>query len=109
MGLWKSPLDNKYRSLRNHMVGRIKQSQVSQDLLPPQGFGPDGQNPRTHSRGPRLLGTKISLQQKKSRFFKNREKDCRKVRTQRIAETLLGVEETLEGVWNGSLCHEILK
>ena len=69
------------------MVGRIKQSQVSQDLLPPQGFGPDGQNPRTHSRGPRLLGTKISLQQKKSRFFKNRArkglpkstyaKDCR--------------------------------
>ena len=33
MGLWKSPLGNKYTSLRNHMVGRIKQSQVSQDLL----------------------------------------------------------------------------
>ena len=41
-------------------------------LLPPQGFGPDGQNPRRHPRGPRVLGRKISQYQKKSRFFKNR-------------------------------------
>ena len=29
--------------------------------LPPQRFGPDGQNPRRYPRGPRVLGTKISL------------------------------------------------
>ena len=29
-------------------------------LLPPQGFGPDGQNPSRHPRGPRVLGRKIS-------------------------------------------------
>ena len=39
-------------------------------LLPPQGFDPDGQNPRRHPRGPRVLGRKISQYQKKSRFFK---------------------------------------
>ena len=29
-------------------------------FLPPQGFGPNGQNPRRHPRGPRILGRKIS-------------------------------------------------
>ena len=41
-------------------------------LIAPQGFGPDSQNPRRHPRGPRVLGRKISQDQKKSRFFKNR-------------------------------------
>ena len=80
------------------MVGRIKQSQVSQDLLPPPSVGPDGQNPRRHSRGPPVLGTKVALQQKKSRFFKNRARRELPKSTQRVAESSLGVEETFEGV-----------
>ena len=78
MGLWKSPLGSKYTSLRNHMVGRIKQSQVSQDLLPPQGFGPDGQNPRRHSRGPPVLGRKLYYSRKNLDFSRTGlVKDCR--------------------------------
>ena len=90
-------------------------SMLSLWLLPPQGFGPDGQNPRRHPRGPRVLGRKISQYQKKSRFFKNR---ARKVlpkssqglpkSSQGIAETSLGVEETLEGVWERSFCTRFL-
>jgi len=71
--------------------------------LPPQGFGP-----RRHPRGPRVLGRKISQYQKKSRFFKNRARKVLPKSSQVIAETSLGVEETLEGVWERSL-HEILK
>ena len=44
----------------------------AQMFLPLQGFGPHGQNPRRHPKGPRVLGTKISPLEKKSRFFKNR-------------------------------------
>ena len=72
-------------------------------LLPPQGFGPDGQNPRRHPRGPCVLGRKISQYQKKSRFFKNRARKVLPKSSQGIAETSLGVEETLEGVWERSL------
>ena len=68
-------------------------------LLPPQGFGPDGQNPRRHPRGPRVLGRKISQYQKKSRFFKNRVRKVLPQSSQGIAETSLGVKETLEGVF----------
>ena len=44
----------------------------SPKLLPPQGFGPDGQNLRRHPRCPCVLGRKVSPEQKKSLFFKNR-------------------------------------
>ena len=73
-------------------------------LLPLQGFGPDGQNLRRHPRGPRILGRKISQDEKKSRFFKNRARKVLPKSSQGIAETSLGVEETLEGVWERSLC-----
>ena len=65
---------------------------LSRKSLPPQGFGPDGQNPRRHPRGPRVLGTKISPWQKKSRFFKNRARKGLPKSTQGIAETSLGLE-----------------
>ena len=55
-------------------------------LLPPQGFGPDGQNPRRHPRGPRESGRKISQYQKKSRFFKNRARKVLPKSSQGIAE-----------------------
>ena len=74
------------------------------NLLPPQGFGPDGQNPRRHPRGPRVLGRKILQYQRKSRFFKNRASKVLPKSSQGIAETSLGVDETLEGVWERSLC-----
>ena len=73
-------------------------------LFPPQGLGPDGQNPRRHPRGPRELGRKLSLKQKKSWFFKNRACKVLPKRTQGIAETSQGVEQTLKGVWEQSLC-----
>ena len=63
--------------------------------LPPQAFGPDGQNPRRHPRGPRVLGRKISQYQKKFRFFKNRARKVLPKSSQGIAKTSLGVEETL--------------
>ena len=37
-------------------------------LLPPQGFGPDGQNPRRHPRGSRVLGGKFHSTRKISIF-----------------------------------------
>ena len=73
-------------------------------VIAPQGFGPDGQYPRRHPRGPRVLGRKISQYQKKSRFFKNRARKVLPKGSQGIAKTSLGVEETLEGVWERSLC-----
>ena len=73
-------------------------------LLPPQGFGPDGQNPRRHPRGSRVLGGKFHSTRKKSRFFKNRARKGLPKSSQGIAETSLGVEETLEGVWGRNLC-----
>ena len=54
--------------------------------LSPQGFGPDGQNPRRHPRVPRVLGRKISLYKKKSRFFKNRARKVLPKSSQGIAE-----------------------
>ena len=74
------------------------------NLLPPQGFGPDGQNPRRHPRGPRVLGRKTLQYQRKSRFFKNRASKVLPKSSQGIAETSLGVEETPEGVWERSFC-----
>ena len=81
-----------------------RRAYLSSALLPPQGFGPDGQNPRRLPRGARVLGRKISQYQKKSRFFKNRARKVLPKSSQGIAETSLGVEETLEGVWERSLC-----
>ena len=55
-------------------------------FIAPQGFGPDGQNPRIHPRGPRVLGTKISSWQKKNLDFSRAglAKDCRKFAGSRI-------------------------
>ena len=45
---------------------------------------------------PHILEKKISQYQKKSRFFKNRARKVLPKSSQGIAETSLGVEETLE-------------
>lgn len=64
-------------------------------LLPPQGFGRDGQNPRRHTRIPRVQGIEFRCVEKKSRFWRKWfAKDCPKS-SQRIAESSLGVNEDL--------------
>ena len=85
-------------------------------LLPPQGFGPDGQNPRRHPRGPRVLGRKISQYEKKISIFQERgsqgiaekfARDCRNfVGGRRNTRRSLGAESLHEILkWKGKSCN----
>ena len=82
--LWGPFSHAEYEENKNHTPGKdfphklfLIQYTVSVSLLlllPPQGFGPDGQNPRRHPRGPRVLGRKMSPKQKKGKnVLKNRD------------------------------------
>ena len=64
--------------------------------MPPQGFGPLGQNPRRHPGSPRVF-RRSRKNQKNLDFWEHG--------SQRIAECSLGVEYTREWFWERSLCH----
>ena len=64
--------------------------------MPPQGFGPLGQNPRRHPGSPRVF-RRSRKNQKNLDFWEHG--------SQRIAECSLGVEYTREWFWERSFCH----
>ena len=66
-------------------------------ISPARFFDPDGQNPRRHPRGPRVLGRKISQNQKNGRFFKNRAHKVLPKSSQGIAEKFAGDSRNFVG------------
>ena len=62
------------------------------DLLPQQGFVPDGQNPRRHPTSPRVYREENFAVAGKISIFENTARKGLPKSTQRIAESSLGVE-----------------